>query len=381
MPKTTIAQLADYGQSIWLDHISKSLFSSGKLKRMIDSGLRGMTSNPSIFNESIGNSSDYDEAIAPLKEQGKNSFEIYDQLTMEDIGHAAQAFSGVYQSTQYLDGYVSLEINPKLAMQAKESIEEGIRLFRTVNRSNVMIKVPATNAGYEIAEELLARGVNVNVTLIFSLEQYKRVAEAFMKGMARLSKTNADLSKVRSVASVFVSRLDTAVDHLLDQKCALEKNKSSQENLRTLKGKAAVANCQLIFHEFNKIFYGPAFKMLSKEGCPVQRVLWASTGTKNLQYSDIKYMAELISKPTVNTLPEKTILAFTDHGIVKEALTGLKEEAAKAEWVFDQLLSVDIRIDAICQKLLADGLVAFEKSFDILLNSIETKSESLAGKS
>lgn len=378
MPKTSVQQLAEFGQSVWLDYISRPLMKTGKLQGMIDLGLRGMTSNPSIFNEAIGTRNDYDNEIVRLSEAGKLPFEIYDALTIEDIQRATDIFLPVYKKTNFLDGYVSLEINPKLAMKTKESIEEGVRLFKKVNRPNVMIKVPATSAGFPVIEELLAQGINVNVTLIFSLEQYEHTAAMFFKGMNRLMHSKgADLNKTHSVASVFVSRVDTAVDQLLDERLTKENNQSQKAKLQSLKGTAAVANCQLIFEKFNTMFSGGVFKVLAAKNCPAQRVLWASTGTKNPQYSDIKYVAELISKPTVNTLPEKTIDAFLDHGVVKNAI---ENDVTDAKKVISALNDFGINVDQICAKLQADGVAAFEKSFESLLTSIETKARQLCAK-
>ncbi len=368
MPQTNLHQLGDYGQSIWLDYISRSLLESGKLKILIDQGLRGMTSNPTIFNQAISSSKDYDQKIVQLLEAGKDTFGIYDDLTIRDIQEAADAFLSVYEKTDRLDGYVSLEINPQLARRTQESIAEGKRLFKKVDRPNVMIKVPSTPEGFPVIEELLAEGSNVNVTLIFSLKQYEETVRAYLRGMGHLSKKRKDLSGVRSVASVFVSRIDTAVDKLLE-----EKNASS-----ALKGQAAVANCALIFEKFHELFAGPQFQTLKKNKAQVQRVLWASTGTKNPQYSDIKYVSELISQPTVNTLPENTLTAFFDHGVVKEALT---PHAAGAKKVLADLKALGIDVDQICDKLLADGVAAFERSFVELLKSIEIKLKSLCATS
>jgi len=364
MSKTIIQQLADYGQSIWLDYISRSLLETGRLKSLIDSGLRGMTSNPTIFNQAISTSKDYDSKIVKLLEAGKNTFEIYDELTIRDIQEACDAFKNVYEKTDALDGYVSLEINPKLAMNTDESIKEGKRLFQKVQRPNVMIKVPSTKAGFSVIEELLADGINVNVTLIFSLEQYDQTAQAYFKGMDRLAQKQKDLSRTRSVASVFVSRIDTTIDKLLDEKKASP----------ALKGKSAVANSQLIFEKFQTLFAANTFKALFKNHAQPQRVLWASTGTKNPAYSDIKYVTELISKPTVNTLPENTLNAVLNHGVVTEALIGDVKEAKKN---FNDLKAVGIDVNQVCAKLLTDGVAAFEKSFDELLDSIKIKSKSL----
>lgn len=378
MAKTVIEELGEWGQSVWLDNISRSLIESGKLKEMIGLGLRGMTSNPTIFDKAISLSDDYDETIRELYKSGKSTFEIYDDLTIRDVQEAADIFRPVYDKTNGLDGYVSLEINPKLASNTKETIEEGKRLYGKVNRPNVLFKVPSTEAGFKAIEELLARGINVNVTLIFSLEQYKKTREAFLKGINRLSQNQEDLSNIHSVASVFVSRIDTAVDKMIDEQIEKGIDEEIKNKLKALKGKAAVANSKIIFAEHLDIFSGAKFQPLKDKGANIQRVLWASTGTKNPDYSDIKYVSELIARNTVNTMPEKTIEAFLDHGEVSEAVTG---NTQAAQGIIDNLKSFDIGINSVCAKLLEDGVVSFEKSFESLLNAIKTKIENLCTKS
>ena len=377
MARTKLHELSDFGQSLWLDYISRSLLETGKLKNLIDAGLRGMTSNPTIFNQSISESQDYDDKIVQLKEAGRTTFEIYDELTIRDVQEAADFFKPVHEATQGLDGYVSLEINPQLANMVKEQVWEGKRLFKKVNRSNVMIKVPSTKSGFPVIEELLGEGIPVNVTLIFSLTQYQDTVRAFFAGLERLAQKKPDLGQVRSVASVFVSRIDTATDKLLEEKITPESDPVVKSLLSKLKGQAAVANSRLIFQEFKTQFEGPRFKSLQQKGAFEQRVLWASTGTKNPQFSDIKYVTELMSRPTVNTVPEKTLNAFLDHGVIQEALNG---EARGAENLFDSLAEWGIDIDQICLKLLSDGVAAFEKSFAELLVSIEQKAQKLCAK-
>jgi len=374
MADKKLKQLADFGQSIWLDYISRPLMESGQLKKMIDGGLRGMTSNPSIFNNAIGSSNDYDEEIIRLKQAGKSTFDIYDELTIKDIQSAADAFKDVYEKTNKLDGYVSLEINPLLANKFEEQIEEGKRLFKAVNRPNVMIKVPSTEEGFVVFEELIASGINVNVTLIFSLAQYEKTAQAYFKGLRRLTESTSDLSGIRSVASVFISRIDTAVDKLIEERLVKNEDQQKKNELEALKGTAAVANSRIIFEKYKEIFNGDEFKSLETQQAPHQRVLWGSTGTKNPQYSDIKYLTELIAKPTVNTLPEKTIDAFIDHGEIKD---GFEVDAGTAFEIIEKLKSNDIDVDAVCAKLLKDGCDAFNQAFESLLESVEKKSESL----
>ena len=375
MPKATLEQLAGFGQSIWLDYISRPLMKTGKLQKMIDQGLRGMTSNPTIFHQAISQSADYDEDIIRLAEKGKTSFEIYDDLTIQDIQQAADIFKPVWKSTGGLDGYVSLEINPKLAMNTDESVKEGKRLFQKVDRPNVMIKVPATKAGFPVVEELLSEGINVNVTLIFSLEQYIDTVRAYFNGMSRLAEQDRELNQVISVASIFVSRIDTMIDNLIQEKIAGESGEAQKQRLKSYLGRAAVANCRLIFQKFGELFNSNMFYALRQKGADLQRVLWASTGTKNPQYSDIKYISELILKPTVNTLPEKTIEAFLDHGSVKEAFV-----RGSAGEFLKELKDFEVDINAVCARLLKDGVSAFEKSFDELLASIENKAHTLCAR-
>ncbi|MFC1623976.1 transaldolase [Candidatus Omnitrophota bacterium] len=370
MTKTSIERLNEFGQSIWLDNISRSMIQSGKLKDMINSGLKGLTSNPTIFDKAIRSSDDYDKEVQRFSRSGKSTFQIYDDLTVKDIQDAADIFKPVYDMTNRLDGYVSLEVNPKLSYKPKETVEEARRLFRKVNRPNIMLKVPATDAGFAAIEELLAEGININVTLIFSLEQYIKTAYAFLNGIDRLLEYGKDPRRVHSVASVFVSRIDTLIDNVIDKRIAVAKDENEKDKLESLKGKTAAANSSLIFEKYLEIFSGAKFKRLKEYGANLQRVLWGSTGTKNPAYSDIKYVTELIGKNTINTLPENTIKAFLDHGIVKETLTS---DVRSAQDVIDGLNSFGIRIDSVCRKLLENGVIAFEKSFDSLIASIETK--------
>jgi transaldolase len=361
MADTKAFELCKYGQSIWLDYISRSLIKTGKLKELIKSGLRGMTSNPTIFDKSIKGADDYDDEIRTLSSSGKSAFEIYDDLTVKDIQDAAGTFRTVYEKTNRLDGYVSLEINPELADKAGDTVKEGRRLYQKVNRPNVMFKVPATDAGFLAVEELIGSGINVNVTLIFSSRQYVKTAEAYMRGIERFLQTGGDASGIRSVASVFVSRVDTLCDRLLDGR-------------ESLKGKAAAANAALIYKEYRDILSSDKFKELFDKGANVQRLLWGSTSTKDPDYSDIKYVTELIGRDTVNTMPQPTFEAFLDHGRVKEALPGNIE---KAQGIIDELEKRNININGVCLKLLRDGVRAFNESFLSLLDTIEKKSSAL----
>ena len=373
MAQTTLHQLSELGQSVWLDYIDRDLLDSGKLKKLIGQGLRGMTSNPAIFEKAISNSKDYDEKILRLKESGKSTFEIYDELTIRDIQDATDIFRPVFDETGKLDGYVSLEINPQLANDTKASIGEGKRLFKKVNRPNVMIKVPATDAGFLVIEELLADGINVNVSLIFSLEQYVKTVDSYQRGIQRALDRGKDAGVIRSVASVFVSRVDSAVDKLIDDQL----KQGGDKGLKDLKGKAAVANCRRIFEKSKEVFGSEHFLHLFDKGANIQRVLWGSTSTKNPEYSDVKYVSELIAKQTVNTIPSNTLEAFLEHGEVAEAFGG---DSAKAQEIIDRLFQNGIDIKKICIDQLDSGVDAFIKSFDTLLKNLETKAAQLCAK-
>lgn len=375
MVNTTIDELARFGQSIWLDNINRGMLENGALKQMIALGLKGMTSNPSIFEKAVSLSSDYDKRILELSESQKTAFEIYDELTVRDIQDAADMFLDVYSQTNGLDGYVSLEVNPGLAHNAKETVKEARRLHKKVNRPNLMCKVPATKEGCLAIEALTALGININATLIFSLEQYTDAAYAYLNGLKSLLKQKVSLNTVRSVASVFVSRTDTAVDGLLDKLIAAHPER--KDYFFSLKGKAAAANCALIYAKYCDIIQSAEFKELEEKGAYAQRVLWASTSTKNPAYSDIKYVSELIAKNTVNTLPDATFKAFLDHGLVRDALAG---NCLYCQDTFLKLGDIGIDIDKVLVQLLNDGLSVFDKAFDSLLLTVTKKSKELCLK-
>ncbi|HSQ79191.1 MAG TPA: transaldolase [Candidatus Bathyarchaeia archaeon] len=374
MGDQAIRDLDAFGQSVWLDHISRDLIQTGHLRSLIDFGLSGMTSNPTIFDQAVGSGAAYDDQIRGLRRGGAAPFDIYDELTTTDVRDAADVFRPVHERTTGLDGYVSLEINPKLADDAKRTIEEGRRLHGKVGRPNVMFKVPATDAGYGAIEELTAAGINVNITLIFSTRQYHETAMAYLRGIRRLIRANGDPSQVRSVASVFVSRIDTAVDRELEALIAGETDARRKELASSLLGRVAVANAHLCYVEFLKIFETDEFRALDEKGATAQRPLWGSTSTKNPAYSDVKYVTELIARDTVNTMPEKTFRAFLDHGRVAEALTA---DASRSKEVLAGLASLGISIDAVCARLLEDGVRAFDKSLDDLLATIDKKAGTL----
>ena len=377
MNKTVLHALREIGQSIWLDNINRSMIESGRLKELINLGLRGMTSNPTIFDKAISTSTDYDKEILQLSNSDKTAFQIYDDLTIKDIQYAADLFLPIYEETRGLDGYVSLEINPHLAFNTNETIEEGKRLHQKVNRPNVMFKVPSTEEGFGAVEELISSGINVNITLIFSLEQYIKTAQAYMRGIKLFLENNGDPRSVHSVASVFVSRVDTYVDKLLEEKESQENEESIKSKLNSMRGKAAVANSKLIYKKYMDILSCEEFKALWEKGANIQRVLWGSTSAKNPAYSDIKYVTELIGKSTVNTVPDSTLDAFLDHGEIREVLGA---DVYDAQEVIGNLNKFGIDINTVCAKLLNDGVTSFQESFDSLINSIETKSKNLCPK-
>lgn len=375
MEKNTILhELYRYGQSIWLDNISRPLIESGQLKNLIREGVSGLTSNPSIFEKSIANTTDYDKKIEELFAKSKTAFEVYDELTVKDVQDAADLFFDVYDETDKMDGYVSLEVDPRLSLKKDQTIKECKRLYRKVNRPNVMFKIPATSQGCQAAQELLAEGVSINYTLIFSLEQYEEAAESFLSGVEKYLKKHGKKETIASVASVFVSRIDSVVDKILDEKIKDEINVVKKDRLISLKGKAAVGNSYRIFEKYMGILSSSRFKKLSGMKVMPQRVLWASTSTKNPQYRDIKYIEELIAKKTVNTVPDNTLSAFLDHGLVKETLV---INSVKEKQALEDLGAIGVDVGDICRELLKNGLDSFIQSFSSLMAAIENKSKAL----
>ena len=374
MGNEAIHELDAFGQSVWLDNIGRSMIQGGHLRSLIDLGLAGMTSNPTIFDKAVGAGTDYDDQIRDLKKAGASVFEIYDELTTTDVREAADLFRPVHERTDGLDGYVSLEIDPRLAGDTERTVAEGKRLFGKVGRPNVMFKVPATEAGFRAIEELTAAGINVNITLIFSTRQYHSTALAYLAGIAKLLEKGGDPRGVRSVASVFVSRIDSAVDGLLDAVAGRESDPGRRTLALSLKGKAAVANSHLCYADYRAIFGPRGSWGLAGKGPHVQRLLWGSTSTKNPAYSDIKYVEELIAKETINTMPESTFFAFLDHGRVAEALA---PDVSASKRILTDLAGLGVSIDEVCRRLLEDGVRVFERSLDDLLVTIERKAGSL----
>jgi len=364
MPNT-IQSIYTLGQSVWYDNISRSMLNSGGLKDLIDIGVTGLTANPTIFEKAISNSNDYDDQLFTLATNGKDTAQIYDGLVIRDIQEAADLLRPVYDKTYGIDGYASLEVSPRLAYDTEGTISEAINYFAALNRPNVMIKVPATPEGIPAIRALIGQGINVNVTLIFSVEVYKNVQQAYLLGLEDLAQTTDDLSRVASVASFFVSRVDTAVDDLLSVKIT-----AGDDGLHALLGKAAVSNAKIAYHEFQKAFGSLQFKNLEEKGAMVQRPLWASTGTKNPEYSDVMYVDSLIGKNTVNTMPDATLEAFLDHG---NATNKVNVELEQAEQAVKSIIDAGISLSSVTETLLSDGVKAFADSFELLLHNIEGK--------
>jgi len=360
-----LAQLEKLGQSVWLDFIRRSLITSGEMATLVAQGVQGMTSNPAIFEKAIAGSADYDDEIQSLVKAGMSVDAIYETLAIKDIQMAADVLAPVYRSTGGRDGYVSLEVSPFLARDTERTTAEARRLFEAVGRPNLMIKIPATPEGLPAIAASLAAGVNVNVTLIFGLENYRAVAEAYVAGLERLAvkgpsaKGGHPVNRIASVASFFVSRVDTAVDKELEKKGA-----------KTFLGKIAVANCKLAYAEYRSMIGRPRWRELAAKGARPQRVLWASTSTKNPAYPDTLYVDELIGPDTVNTLPPETLKAFIDHGRPSESLTR-DLEGARAQ--VRRLAELGIDLEAVTRRLQEEGVEAFAKPFQALLDSIDAK--------
>ncbi|MBM3128942.1 MAG: transaldolase [Chloroflexi bacterium] len=369
-----LIELKKLGQSVWLDNIRRGHIVSGDLKKLIDhDGISGETSNPTIFEKAIaGNSADYADAMRDLIRAGKSALEIYDALSIADVQMACDVFRPVYAATQGADGYVSIEVSPHLARDTAGTLADAKRLFTTVNRPNVMIKIPGTPEGVPAIEECLYSGVNVNVTLLFAVQAHEDVMWAYLRALERRAKEGKPIDRIASVASFFVSRIDTLGDKLLADKAQATNDPALKTKLESLQGKAAIANAKIAYAAFKNIFADPRFVALQAKGARVQRPLWASTSTKNPKYPDTLYVDTLIGPDTVNTLPPETIDAFRDHG--KPRLT-LEENLDDARRVLRDLESVGVSMDNVTRQVLDEGIVKFEQAFDQLLASIERRSK------
>ncbi|MBV6420200.1 MAG: Transaldolase [Ignavibacteriaceae bacterium] len=356
---TKLNQLEKLGQSVWLDYIGRKLLTSGDLIKLREMGVRGMTSNPTIFDKAISKSSDYDEDIRTLMLKGFSVEDILEKLTLKDIGIAADEMRKVYNETDGDDGYISIEVNPLLANNTEETIRQAKHLFKELGRPNIMIKIPGTDAGMPAITETLASGINVNITLIFSTDSYRKVVEAFMAGLEKYDAAGGDIRRHASVASFFVSRVDTAVDKELEAK-----------GNKDLLGKIAVANSKIAFEISEEMFSSERWKNLAAKGARKQKLLWASSSTKNPNYSDVLYIDELIGKDTINTMTIDSINAFIDHGKVE--LT-LNKGIGEAKSQLKKLKELGIDLNKITDTLLNDGVKAFSHSFESLLESLKQK--------
>lgn len=361
----SLEEVRNMGQSVWYDNISRELLLSGEIARLINVGVTGLTSNPSIFDKAISESSEYDEALKVLVQNGVDNKAIYESLAMEDIRSAADLLYSAYFSSNCKDGYACLEVSPLLAYDTDGTIAEAQRLFKELGKPNVMIKVPATPEGIPAIRSLIGQGINVNVTLIFSLETHRNVMEAYVAGLEDLDRNGGDVSKVASVASFFVSRLDTSIDAVLG-----EISKDCKVNTDFLFGKAAIANAKLAYESFCSMFGNERFEKFRNKGALVQRPLWASTSTKNPEYRDVLYIEQLMGSDTVNTIPPATLDAFIDHGIAKDTILSDLDDAKD---IMRFLKNSGIDVDEITAKLLKDGVDAFSKSFKQILSNLEAK--------
>src|SRR5246500_5150268 len=370
--------LNEFGQSVWLDFVSRDLLKSGGLAKLIaEDGLRGVTSNPSIFEKAIGHGDDYDALIAEAEASGDlDPGALFEDLAVRDIQEGADTLNTVYEQTQRRDGFISLEVSPYLAMNTHETIEEARRLWHEVNRRNLMVKVPGTKPGLPAIRTLISEGINVNVTLLFSQQVYADVAEAYISGLEAFAKKGGDPPKVSSVSSFFVSRIDTLVDDELDKRIAATTDPAAKGELQKLKGKIAIANAKLAYQLYGKIYSDERRRRLAQQGAQTQRLLWASTGTKNKAYSDVLYVDELIGADTVNTIPPATMEAYRDHGRPRPSL---EEDVAGAQAVMDALPKAGISIDAVTSKLVEDGVRLFADAADQLYAAVQKKRRTVLG--
>ncbi len=361
-----LQELQKFGQSVWYDNVARSLIKDGSFQKMIDSmGVVGVTSNPTIFEKAISSTADYDDQIADLVKEGKDAAGIFDELAIKDIQDVADIFKPVYDRTNGKDGYISLEVSPVLAHETEGTITAAQYYFGRVNRKNLMIKIPATPEGIPAITATIAAGINVNVTLIFSLDAYEQVANAYIEGLEQLAENGKrPLDEINSVASFFVSRVDSLVDKLLEQKEAPEE----------LFGKAGIANSRLAYEKFERIFSTDRWKKLEAKGAHKQRLLWASTSTKNPKYRDVLYVEELIGPETVDTMPPQTVIAFADHGVVAETLNKGYDEARE---VISKLEAAGVSIETVTAQLLKEGVESFATSFKTLLGGVEMKRQQL----
>ncbi len=366
-----LAELAKVGQSVWYDQMERKLIATGQLKKMIDEDdLRGMTSNPTIFEKAIAGSEDYDAQLRQLASQNKSRDEIYDELVLKDISDAADIFRPVYDRCKGNDGFISIEVSPTLATDTKGTIAEAKRLFERLKRPNVMVKIPATPEGLPAIEESIFNGININITLLFSNDVYAKVMEAYLRGLERRAEKNLPIERIRSVASFFVSRIDTQADKQIEAKL----KESGDRELESLLGRVAIANAKMAYQQFKEVFASQRFKKLQAKGAHVQRPLWASTGTKNPKYSDVLYIENLIAPDTVNTVPPATYDAFKDHGKVRVSIEDNLDEARDVLRKFE---AKGFSLKKITDHLTVDGVKSFAASFASLMMTIEARRDAV----
>ena len=366
-----------YGQSIWMDNLSRDIIESGELKQSISNkGIRGITSNPAIFEKAIAGNKIYDDAIADGIKSSKSVQEIYEDLVFTDIRNACDIFMPVYEETDGLDGYVSIEVPPNLAKDTESTIKEARRYYQTIDRPNLMIKIPGTPEGLPAVEQAISEGMSVNVTLLFSVQSYIDTAWAYIKGLEKRAAEGKDISRVASVASFFLSRIDSNIDDRIDSKLS-SADDAAKAKLEAVKGKVAIANAKIAYQKYKEIFGSDRWKALAEKGAKVQRLLWASTSTKNPEYSDVMYVDELVGTDTVNTLPPNTIEACADHC---DPANRIETDLDAAHQVIDGLKddAVDINLDVVMDELLEEGIDKFIKPFESLMSSLEDKVKQLA---
>src|SRR3981081_1407530 len=373
-----VKALEAHGQAVWRVFLARGFVAKGDLRQLIDTdGVKGVTSNPSIFEKAIGSSDEYDGAIGSALKKGDRSVaDLFEHVAVEDIQHAADVLRPVYDRLKGADGFVSLEVSPYLAMDTKGTIAEAERLWKDVKRKNLMVKVPATPEGLPAIEHLIGEGISINITLLFAQKGYVQVAEAYLAGLEKYVKGGGDPSHVASVASFFVSRIDSAVDKQLDEKIAKANDPTEKERLSALKGKVAIANAKLAYQDYKRLFSGPRWDKLEAKGAKPQRLLWASTGTKNKDYSDVLYVEELIGPNTVNTVPPATLDAFRDHGTPRDSL---EENIEDARHVLAELEESGISLDAITADLVKDGVKLFADAADKLYGAVAHKRAAVLG--
>jgi len=372
-----VRKLLEFGQSIWLDNLSRNLIKSGELKRFIDEdGITGITSNPTIFQKAISGSMDYDASLQGLLQRGlRDERDLFIALAIEDITLAADLLWPVYQKSGGRDGFVSIEVSPDLAYDAGRTVAEARRLFATIGRKNILIKVPATKQGLPAIARLIREGVNVNVTLLFSVRRYEEVADAYLRGLEGRANQGKSINEVASVASFFVSRVDTLIDKLLQTRLSSTLSEAQSQKINSLLGKAAAANAKIAYKKYREIFTGKRF--LALKAAQLQRILWGSTGTKNPNYSDVKYVDELIGPDSINTIPENTLKAFINHG--KVAVT-IGDQLEEAERLFAEMKTFGVDINQVTGQLETEGVKVFSDSFSLLLKEIAEKRDSFLTK-